>query len=60
MSIERLLAALDAENVKVGADEGIDCYIVTLGDKAKDYSVSLLYKLREAGISAEIDYEQKK
>ncbi|MDA7027659.1 histidine--tRNA ligase [Bacillus sp. CLL-7-23] len=60
MSIERLLAALDAEDVKIAADQGIDCYIVTLGEQAKDYSVSLLHKLREAGISAEIDYEQKK
>ncbi|MCF7617518.1 histidine--tRNA ligase [Bacillus sonorensis] len=60
MSIERLLAALDAENVKLAIDQGIDCYIVTLGEKAKDFSVSLLYKLREEGLSAEIDYECKK
>ncbi|MEC0280589.1 histidine--tRNA ligase [Bacillus halotolerans] len=60
MSIERLLAAIDAEKRELPVDQGIDCYIVTLGEKAKDYSVSLVYKLREAGISSEIDYENKK
>lgn len=60
MSIERLLAAIDAEKRELPVDKGIDCYIVTLGEKAKDYSVSLVYKLREAGISSEIDYENKK
>ncbi|MEG9464103.1 MAG: histidine--tRNA ligase, partial [Bacillus amyloliquefaciens] len=60
MSIERLLAAIDAEKTELPVNQGIDCYIVTLGEKAKDYSVSLVYKLREAGISSEIDYENKK
>ncbi|WP_243290661.1 histidine--tRNA ligase [Bacillus sp. FJAT-47783] len=60
LSIERLLAALDAEKVELPTVKGIDCYVVTLGDNAKDYSVSLLKELRNAGISAEKDYENKK
>lgn len=60
LSIERLLAALEAEGVELPIDEHINCYIVTMGDKAKDMSVSLLYHLRKAGLTVEKDYEDKK
>lgn len=60
LSIERLLAALEAEEMELPISKGIDCYVVTLGDKAKDYSVSLVKELRQAGISSEKDYENKK
>ncbi|MGJ7920594.1 histidine--tRNA ligase [Neobacillus sp. LXY-4] len=60
MSIERFLAALDAEGVELPIDEGIDCYLVALGDEAKDYTVSLLHKLRLAGFKAERDYLDRK
>lgn len=60
LSIERLLAALDAEKVELPIEHAIDCYVVALGDKAKDRSVSLLYEMRKAGLTAEKDYEDKK
>lgn len=60
LSIERLLAAIEAEGVELPTVKGTDCYVVTLGDLAKDHSVSLLKELRNAGISAEKDYENKK
>ncbi|WP_243386213.1 histidine--tRNA ligase [Bacillus kexueae] len=60
LSIERLLAALEAEGVELPITKGIDCYVVTLGEKAKDHSVSILKELRKAGISSEKDYENKK
>ncbi|PLR68249.1 histidine--tRNA ligase [Bacillus sp. UMB0893] len=60
LSIERLLAALDAEKVELPIEQSIDCYVVALGDKAKDRSVSLLYEMRKAGLTAEKDYEDKK
>jgi histidyl-tRNA synthetase len=59
-SIERFLAALEAEEIKLPVDEGIDCYLVALGEEAKDYSVGLLHKLRMAGFSAERDYLDRK
>ncbi|MDQ0214597.1 histidyl-tRNA synthetase [Oikeobacillus pervagus] len=59
-SIERLLSALEAEGVELPISKGIDCYIVSLGDKAADYTVKLLQDLREAGFSAERDYQQRK
>jgi histidyl-tRNA synthetase len=60
LSVERLIAALAAEKVDLGFDEGIDCYVVSLGDAAKDYSVKLLHDLRKAGFSAEKDYNDRK
>ncbi|WP_102274450.1 histidine--tRNA ligase [Cytobacillus massiliigabonensis] len=60
MSIERFIAALDAEKVELPIDKGIDCYLVSLGEEAKDYTVGLLHKLRLAGFSAERDYLDRK
>lgn len=59
-SVERLIAALEAENVALPQTEGIDVFIVSLGEEAKDYSVGLLQKLRNAGFSAERDYLDRK
>ena len=60
LSIERFLAALDAEQVTLPIQEGIDCYLVSLGEEAKDYTVSLVNQLRIAGFSAERDYLNRK
>ncbi len=60
MSLERLLAALQAEGIELPVEKKIDCYLVALGDEAKDYTVGLLNKLRKAGLSAERDYMDRK
>ncbi|MGF2617209.1 histidine--tRNA ligase [Rossellomorea vietnamensis] len=59
-SIERLLSALEAEGVELPVQPEMDCYIVTMGEEAKDYSVKLLHKLRQAGLSGEKDYLDRK
>ena len=41
-------------------NKGIDCYLVSLGEEAKDYTVKLLQSLRLAGFSAERDYLNRK
>lgn len=60
LSIERLLMALESQGVEIPVEETIDCYLVALGDKAKDEATPLLFSLRKAGISAEKDYLNKK
>ncbi|BDG46350.1 histidine--tRNA ligase [Parageobacillus sp. KH3-4] len=60
LSIERLLAALDAEGVALPISRGIDCYVVAVGEKAKEESVRLVHKLRKAGIVADKDYQDRK
>ncbi|MDZ5470859.1 histidine--tRNA ligase (plasmid) [Bacillus sp. 31A1R] len=59
-SVERFIAALGAEKIDLQMDEGIDCYLVSLGEEAKDYTVGLLHKLRREGFSAERDYLDRK
>ncbi|WP_053367244.1 histidine--tRNA ligase [Bacillus sp. FJAT-27245] len=60
LSIERFIAALEAEKVALPVEKKIDCYLVSLGDRAKDYTVGLLQQLRNQGISAERDYLGRK
>ena len=60
LSIERLIAALQAENVELPIEKGIDCYFVSLGDDAHDYTVKLAYQLRNAGFTVEKDYLDRK
>jgi histidyl-tRNA synthetase len=60
MSIERLLLALQAEKVELPVEQSIDCFVVTLGEKAKDYSAKLLHDVRKVGLSAEKDYQDRK
>jgi histidyl-tRNA synthetase len=60
LSIERLLMALDAENVQLPIEHGIDCYLVSLGDGAKERLTPLLHELRAGGVKADKDYLNKK
>jgi histidyl-tRNA synthetase len=60
LSIERFIAALNAEGIELEVNEGIDCYLASLGEEAKDYTVGLLQQLRRAGFSAERDYLDRK
>lgn len=60
LSIERFIAALEAEGVEMDMKQGIDCYLAALGADAQDYTVGLLQKLRLAGFSAERDYLNRK
>ncbi|MED3647079.1 histidine--tRNA ligase [Halalkalibacterium halodurans] len=60
LSIERAIMALEAQQAKPAHNQAIDCYVVTLGEAAKDKGVELVYQLRNAGISAEKDYLDRK
>jgi histidyl-tRNA synthetase len=60
LSIERFIAALNAEGIELEINESIDCYLAALGEEAKDYTVGLLQQLRRAGFSAERDYLDRK
>lgn len=60
LSIERLLLALQAEQVQLPIDSNLDCYVVSLGDKAKEVAAKLVFELRKAGIATEKDYLDRK
>ncbi|MBM7578794.1 histidine--tRNA ligase [Jeotgalibacillus terrae] len=60
LSIERLMAALEAEGVSLPINEKVDCYFVAMGEAAKEKAVSLTYEARKKGLSAELDYLNRK
>ncbi len=60
LSIERLLMALEAEEISLPIQNDIDCYFVTHGEKAQFQSTVLLYELRKAGFTADKDYLNRK
>lgn len=60
LSIERFIAALNAEGIELKINQGIDVFLASLGEEAKDYTVGLLQQLRTAGFSAERDYLDRK
>lgn len=59
LGMERLMSALELENIELDTEEGIDCYIMTLGDKAKKYGAILNNSLRMNGFKSETDYLDK-
>ena len=54
--MERVLIACEELDIELAEEKSVDVYFVTLGDAARSYAISHLPKLREAGISATMDY----
>lgn len=60
MGIERLLMALDAEDIKVPVDDDLDCFFIAVGEEAENQAVRLVYELRLNGIQVDKDYQARK
>ncbi len=60
LSIERLMAALEAENVTLPINDQVDCYFVAMGEAAKEKAVALAFDARKKGLSVELDYLNRK
>ena len=60
MGIERLLMALEAENVDIPLEDGLDCFLVSLGEGSKKEAVRLVHELRQHGIQVDQDYQGRK
>ncbi|MEW9500536.1 histidine--tRNA ligase [Jeotgalibacillus marinus] len=60
LSIERLLAALEAENIELPVEDSLVCYMVAMGDEAKDKIVELTFKARQQGLKVEMDFQNRK
>lgn len=60
MSIERLLLALEAEGVSLEVNDALDMYVVAMGEEAKLKAVELVSSFRAKGISADMDYIDRK
>ena len=59
MGIERLMTALDYENVDMPLINGIDCYIIPMSENEKDYAAHLCMELRLNGFITDIDYNNR-
>lgn len=60
LSIERLLLALEKQGIQLPTPGGIDCFVVVQTPDAKAKAFVLVDQLRQAGISAEQDYLDRK
>ncbi|MBM7541727.1 histidine--tRNA ligase [Amphibacillus cookii] len=60
LSVERLLMALDAEGIHLPVAQGLDCYVVSIGEKSELKAVELVHQMRLAGIQVDKDYLNRK
>src|SRR5699024_5921242 len=60
MGLERLLLALENEEIELPIKDHIDVYFVAIGDEVKDEAVRLVNELRCHGIQVDKDYQDRK
>lgn len=60
IGIERVLLALEEQQVQVPEAKPLDCYLITMGEHAKTASIRILGELRKAGLTADRDYLDRK
>ena len=59
MGMERLMKALEYENVHMHIHNSVDCYIIPVEESVKDYAFNLCLNLRLNGFVSEIDYNNR-
>ncbi|MFH0767733.1 MAG: histidine--tRNA ligase, partial [Bacillota bacterium] len=57
--MERLLLALDAENVDFAKEKELDAFIIVFNDDLKIVATHILYELRTANLVVDTNYTQK-
>src|SRR5699024_3449680 len=55
MGLERLMMALESEEIPLPIDDSIDVYFIALGDDAQLETVKLMQSLRQKGLKVEKD-----
>lgn len=60
LSLERLLMALETQNISLPVQDRIDAYFIALGEEPKNAAPALIHKLRAKGIVVDADYMNKK
>src|SRR5699024_3311162 len=60
MGLERLMMALENENIDLPIDDSLDVFMISLGDEADIEAVKIIQKLREKGLNVDKDYMQRK
>lgn len=60
LSIERLLLALEAEGIELNVNNKLDVFVVAIDAEAKVKAAELISSFRAKGISADMDYIDRK
>ncbi len=60
LGFERLINALEAENIELPYEKEIDAYVIPMSDNEKAYGFDVLQTLRMSGFNADIDYMSRK
>lgn len=60
LGIERIINALDAEDIKVINDNSLDCYIIPVSENEMSEAITLVNNLRDNAFSVDMDYTNKK
>ena len=58
--IERIINALDAEDVGIISDDSLDCYVIPVSENEIENAVLLVNTLRDNAFSVDMDYTNKK
>ena len=56
LGMERLITALDFENINIVEEHNLDAYIIPMSSEEYDYSINLLDILRMNGFNCDMDY----
>ena len=56
LGLERLLTALEFENINVLDNNGIDAYVIPMSINEKDYALNIVNNLRMNGFKVDYDY----
>ncbi len=56
--IERMIIAIDQQKVKWPVEKGLDIFVAKVNEKNKDTAFRLLQEIRNAGLSADMDYSE--
>jgi len=59
LGMERLMTALEFENIDLPIINNIDCYIIPMTSNEKDYAFNLCMDLRLNGFISDIDYNDR-
>lgn len=60
MGLERLLMALEAENIELPIEKELDIFFVAIGEEVQEEAVRLVHQLRLAGLTVDKDYQGRK
>ncbi len=57
--LDRIIAEIESEEIKLNINDELDCYILTITEKENEYALELAQKLRMCGFKIDLDLSGK-